>query len=397
MYTTYKNDTFSVISRRVFGSEKYAKEISAVNPDLIEPLRAGLSVVLPSTIPGLTRIEKSSPNAVTIIINGKEFKYWTSITIERQIDAVTVVNFEAPIFRDVFKPLSFSPVEVLIGGKRIMNGMLLNVLPHINENKTCTITSYARSGALTDCTPGQKMFPVEYSDANLQYIANNMCGPFGLKVEFPDGPGPTFGRVACEQGSHVMAFLARLSRQRDLIISDNDSGGITFKKSVKPGNPVESLEQGKFPLISISADFNPQQYYSHITGIQPTIIGLPGGVVTVKNKFLPEVFRPYVFDVPDTVDNTVTVTAHTQLSRMLGNCVRYTVRVADWRTSKGELWKPNTTVLLTAPDAMIYNRYEFIIRSVSLTKSTSSGEIAELGLTLPGAYSSEVPKGLPWD
>ena len=81
---------------------------------------------------------------------------------------------------------------------------------------------------------------------------------------------------------------------------------------------------------------------------------------------------------------------------MYGEAVNYISKVATWRTPGGELWTPNTTIKLTFPNAMIYNEYEFLIKSVILEESPKS-ETATLGLVLPVAYSGEVPKRMPWD
>ena len=74
----------------------------------------------------------------------------------------------------------------------------------------------------------------------------------------------------------------------------------------------------------------------------------------------------------------------------------YTCRVSTWRDPAGNLWAPNTTVTLTAPDAMIYDKYEFIIRSVTFETDRAT-ETATLNLVLTGSFSGEIPDSLPWD
>jgi len=82
--------------------------------------------------------------------------------------------------------------------------------------------------------------------------------------------------------------------------------------------------------------------------------------------------------------------------RMIGNAVSYSVQVATWRDPGGDLWAPNTTVKLTAPDAMIYSEYEFLIRSVQLERRRAAS-VATLDLVLPGAFSGTMPEAMPWD
>jgi hypothetical protein len=45
---------------------------------------------------------------------------------------------------------------------------------------------------------------------------------------------------------------------------------------------------------------------------------------------------------------------------------------------------------------MVYGAYEFLVRSVTLTRTSDGGDVATLGLTIPGAFNSELPDRLPW-
>jgi prophage tail gpP-like protein len=81
---------------------------------------------------------------------------------------------------------------------------------------------------------------------------------------------------------------------------------------------------------------------------------------------------------------------------MFANAAAYTVDVATWRDPKGSLWKPNTTLTLFAPDAMVYSEYELLVRTVTLKQSKES-TTATLGLVLPGVFSGEIPTALPWN
>ena len=55
-----------------------------------------------------------------------------------------------------------------------------------------------------------------------------------------------------------------------------------------------------------------------------------------------------------------------RLGRMFANAFSVSVELPTWRDPGGRLWKPNTTVRLKAPDAMIYTESEFLIRNVVL-------------------------------
>ncbi|MCH9712710.1 MAG: hypothetical protein K0U20_08820, partial [Proteobacteria bacterium] len=166
--------------------------------------------------------------------------------------------------------------------------------------------------------------------------------------------------------------------------------------SVEAGNAVGRLEQGTAPVLSVTPFFNPQNYYSHVTGIEPVVVGLAGSQYTVKNAQLPGVIRPYTFTAPDTIDSTVKAAVEATTGRMFGSMVSYSVRVATHRDPAGNRWESNKTLILRAPDAMVYNDYEFVIRSVEFEKDDKT-ETAILNLVLPGSFSGEIPDKLPWD
>ena len=100
--------------------------------------------------------------------------------------------------------------------------------------------------------------------------------------------------------------------------------------------------------------------------------------------------------MPDTQDADVKAAVEAKIGRMFGNVAFYSITLSTWRDSKNNLWKPNTTLKLNAPAAMIYTDYEFIIRSVRFEQNSIS-QTATLNLVMPGTFSGKIPETLPWD
>jgi prophage tail gpP-like protein len=215
-------------------------------------------------------------------------------------------------------------------------------------------------------------------------------------VKFDADQGAIFERVACEPGKKVLPFLSELAKQRDIVISSTKDGALLFSKSVSGIAPVAKLLQGNSPVVSVSSFFSNQEYYSHITGLEPVIVGLAGSQFTVKNPRLPGVVRPYTFPVNDTHDADVQAAVKSKSGRMFGNMVAYSVKVSTWRDPGGSLWQPNTIVSLESTDSMIYNPYDFVVRGVEFERD-SKKEHATLDLVMPGSFSGEVPEVLPWE
>jgi prophage tail gpP-like protein len=101
--------------------------------------------------------------------------------------------------------------------------------------------------------------------------------------------------------------------------------------------------------------------------------------------------------VSDTESADVPLATMAMVGRMVANVVSYTVDgLPGWRDPHGNLWRPNTTVVLEAPGVMVYKETELMIRSVRLTQ-TAAIETASLELVLPGVFGGEMPTSLPWD
>jgi prophage tail gpP-like protein/phage tail protein X len=408
--TTFKiitGDTFDSISRKKYGTELNADLIARANPGLYEPLTAGTTVNIPS-LPGAPQnVQQNAPNdtedEVAILIDDVRFRFWTNVNITRSIDSMDTIEFSAPFdadapdFREIFRPFSYKSVVVTVGGDPLFTGTIIAIDPVLeNAQKSVAVNGYSLPGVLNDCTPPASSYPLEFDNLGLREIATALVEPFGLGVEFLTEQGAVFERVASEPGKTVLNFLIELAQQRNCIIASSNLGKLVFLKSAKAGSPVAKLEQGFSPLLSVAPTFNPQTYFSHITGLEPVTVGLSGAQFTVKNERLKAVTRPLTFITRDTQGAGIKAAVDAKTGRMFGNMASYMIQVNTWRDPNGNLWEPNTSILLLAPGAMIYDFYEFIIRSIDFSKDPEI-KTATLNLVIPGSFSGELPEVLPWE
>lgn len=401
-------DTFELIARQTYGDETKAGNIEAANPGTNEPLVAGTDLVIPN-LPGAPQNKQRDVNAVdadevAISIRGKRFRFWDSVRLTRSIDSMDTVAFDAPFesdlpeFRKNFKPFSYNDVDIIIGGKLLFTGTMVTPLPILENNqKIISVSCYSLPGVINDCPPPASMADkLEFNGQGLKEIAEALTKPFGFSVEFTADQGAVFDTVAIKQDEKILLFLIELAKQRNLIISSNESGALLFQQSIKTGSPVARLKQGQSPVLSVTPNFNSQEYYSHVTGFEPTDPVFSSSQHTVKNNRLKGVLRPLCYNVTDTAGGDIKAAVQSKIGRMFGNMVTYSIHMDTWRDPKGNLWEPNTTITLTASDAMVYKEYEFIIRSIDFDKDSVS-KSATLHVVLPGAFSGEIPEALPWD
>ena len=411
MSGTYKvapGDTFELISRRIYGTEGGASRIAKANPGAVEPLQAGTTLVIPVSPAGPVDRHADTPAAslseVAIRIDGKRFRFWDSVSIRRSLDSFDQVSLTAPFsvdlpgFRETFKPFSYREIDVTIGGVPLFTGTLVSVVPEITpERKSIVAGGYSLPGVLNDCTMPASAAPLEYHDQNLRDIARSIAGVFGLSVEFTADPGPVFEPpVRMDPGKKVLPFLTELAKQRNMVIGNTESGALLFRRSTGEGAPAANFRQGERPLISVNPLFNPQEYFSDITGIQPVYFGLGGDAFPEKNPRLTGVMRPYTFNITDTESAAGAEVVNAKIGRMFGNAASYSIEVATIRDPAGAVWAPDSVVTLLAPDAMVYNESRFTIRTVDIVR-TRDAESAILNLVLPGAFGGQIPEVLPWD
>jgi len=279
-YNVIAGDTFETIARKKYGTEKEAGRISRANPGVSEPLTAGTVLTVPALPDAPQNLPSQLPanveDEVAVLINGQRFRFWDKVRITRAVDNRDTVEFGAPFdhtapgFRESFRPFAFDPVVITVGGEPLFTGTMVAVTPTIdNGARTIAVSGYSLPGVLNDCTPPASSFPLEFNGQGLKEIASAIAEPFGLSVDFQGERGAVFERVACDPGKKALAFLADLAKQRNLIIASTERGKLLFWQSAAAGKPAARLQQGEAPVLSVTPFFSPQEYYSHITGIEP--------------------------------------------------------------------------------------------------------------------------------
>jgi prophage tail gpP-like protein len=347
----------------------------------------------------------TTSNNVVLLIDGKQFKFWSRIRFSAAIDRFDTIEFEAPYefnrleMREAFRPMTFREIVVSVNDNVIFTGTMIDPLPRLTDNEsTVVVTAYALPGVLNDCTSSIDNLPSEFNKQNLHEIAEALITPFGLTLAKEAEPGPIFERVSLKPTQTVLSFLSDLANQRNQVIGNTSKGEVLFRQSATATTPVATFRQGESPLINVVPQLNGQRYYSEVTGVKPVKVGSKEDMkFTVKNRFLTGIHRPYIFEVPDVVGGDIQPAVFAKGSRMFADSVSYTIDVATWRTPDDKfLFSPNMVVRLKAPGVMINNEYTFIVREVDLDMEKNR-ETATMRLIMPGAYEGEPPDKLPWD
>lgn len=337
-------------------------------------------------------------------IGNKTFWGWTEAEITHSIDAFSTLTIKAPMepdnedFRKWFVPFSFVEMTAFVGTTEFFRGTMLGVEPDCDANgRTVTVTACALPAILGDCTLAYKAIPYEFENVTTEEILRQVAGAFGLNVDLQTDLGGPLEKKSIDPSSVALDFLVKIVKERNAVLTNTPTGELLCWQSIKPGAPVGLLHQENIP--SIRSKFSSQDYYSEVTGIaaKRRKDEDPPPPHTEVNPFLRTIRRPLVFKVQNTEDGGAETSSKARLGRMFANMATYEIDdLPSWYIPDGsKLWERNTTVNVYAPNAMIYKEYEFLIRTV-VFKENRNGRKTGLELALPGAFSGEIPKTLPW-
>lgn len=399
VHTVAAGDTFESLATFYFGEPSGANRIKNANPGTFDPLVPGTTLLIPSPSESRAREE---PLGVSLRIDGTVFRHITKLSLTRALDSVDIVSVETPLadtpeFRELITPFAFRRLEVSDSGTRLFRGTLVNVAPKVtSKGSTVRLGGYSIPGVLGDCTAPTTQ-RLQFRNMNIFDIADQLADPFLIDVVRDGDIGGPFKRVKLKRDKKIWGFLADLAKQRQLLLRSDVDGSLVIAAPPDVGAPVAKLREDQTPLMSVSASFAPQGYYSHITGVQSTKRRRKGAQHAIKNERAVDdgVLRPLTMSIKDVDKGELPRATTAAVGRMLAGSIAYKVKVATWYDENGDTWAPGATVELTAPSVFVPEPYTFQIRAAVLDTSPE-GSTAELELMLPGAFGGVVPQSLPW-
>jgi prophage tail gpP-like protein len=343
--------------------------------------------------------------AVTITLeDGARFGEWSEIEFQFGVDSYSGLSLSGPFdherkeVRKALQPLMFPQVTATVGDELVLTGRVKDVSPSVDAGSASVgVSIYSLAYDLTEQCAPVDVLPLEFNGFDLRQIADRMVAPaIGVATVFDGKPGAKFARVRCEPDGIIHSFLCDLALQRGYVLSDLPNGDLLFRSEGPAGSPVARLE-GQ-PLGKVTATFQPGSWFSKMTGRACKRAGKGGARYSQTNPLYRAINpRAFTLTVGDTEAADVPKAVKAAIGRMVASVVTYTVDdLPGWRDPGGKLWKPNKTLTLLAPEAMIYRETELLIRAVKL-KQTSESETASLSLVLPGTFGGKLPGELPWD
>jgi prophage tail gpP-like protein len=423
VHNVRQGDTLGAIAIRYLGNSAKWTKITGANPQLSNRKKAvdgspfifpGDTLIIPEdeteTRPASAQTKKpivlsDKEQDVSIVIEGEKFTGFTGYNLTLAYDTFDTFSFSAPYdpeikeLQEIIRPFTFKPCEVFYNDVLMFKGTLLTPDPELTDQSSeITLQGYPLCGVLNDCMVPPTKYPLQCMGINMKGIADAACEPYSIPVVFDGEVGAEFTEVSIEPTDKILDFLSRLSKQRNLLFTNNEKGQLVFFNP-KAEKAFVSFSEGSSPLISIKPKFNAQDFFSHITGFGKTDAEYPSLSYTFENKYLINkgIIRHQSLTIEDAEtigDLENSVKAHA--GRMFADCVNFELLCENHVNETNDVFQKGMSVCVSAPSAMIARETTFIARSVKLARTTE-GKTTMLTLVLPGSYTGEIPEALPWE
>jgi len=391
-YRTIQGDTFSSVAVKTTGLDTTAASIQSSNPGAREPFRVGTTLQIPDIIEIDATFESSG---LDIEINNTKIGTFNNYTLSKSIQAIRRVRFEIPneeSTREIIEQFANNPVIIGNNGKLSFTGFCIVAKP---DGKILTIDCYSKCSVLENSPPPMTSFPMEFKDSTIGGIVKYLSNVMGTDFSFAHDVGARFDKTDIQPSDAVLAYFAKLAKQRNFIISDDVHGSLVFWRGVGLGEDILRIDDSTRPDVTVSVDFNESEYYSSITGILKTKTDKIGATYTVENPFFNGIIKPYNFEIDESSDGELKTVVDVTAGRMFARALTISVTIASWLDDNGNDINMNEFISLKSPDNYIRDFSKFLIKDVNQSLSNNV-KSSTLELVLPGAFSGELPEVAVW-
>lgn len=282
-------------------------------------------------------------------------------------------------------------------GERLITGIILsNIFSMSPAKKMIPFAGYSLPGVFEDCEIPVDLYPLQSDGLTLREIASKLIKPFGLKMVVDSSVASRMDKpyktATAKESQKIKEFLCELASQRNIIMSHDETGALVFTEAKTNKTPILVLTDETIPGIEAFLTFSGQQLHSHITVMkQADSDGGNAGQVTVRNPFVPIVYRPRTIIQTAGDDNDTELAARMALSEELKN-IFLTVTVDRWELD-GKLIRPNNTIRMKRPDLFLFKEVDWFIEQVDYTGDQAK-QTCVLRCVLPEVYTNAVPRNI---
>lgn len=378
MYKELKKDkstSWNDISRRVYGTPDKAGDLEKMNNNVTSG-----GVLAPQE-----EEEKESTGEGLRLEKGE--KVFTEFPEYTLIDNLGSIKGAVLIFNDDAEhDFKFNESVKLYDDEGLfLKGYVANIQPCMdNRTKWIQVEVKSDAGVLLET---DLPYPLEFVNLTLKQILTNIAGYFGIKIEFSDVPefdeifkneiGTSFTAGINEK---TFNFMYRLCQSKGLLLTDTGDGLFVGKLDTEKQEKINFIENECLGVLSVKSRFYTDglaRYYE-VNSQYPKSMS---ATVTVPFP------RPITkrFNSNDyNADNLAAIAAQIACKE-IGEHFKVFIIINEQK----ELKSGNLTIVQWE-SAYINEETEFIIESV-----VKKVDYTQITLTLPCAYTGQIPEKLP--
>ena len=332
-------------------------------------------------------------------INGKIYNFFNNIAIDYNLDSVASVFSFSALFnpdnlahKTIFKPLSYNLVQIYSNDNiLLLTGTLINTALGSNYKRELQqLSGYSKSGILEDITIPYSSYPLEKNDVNLEDLVKGLISDFNLDYVIEESAlndsKIEYKKTVAEPSETIKNYIAKLSAQRNIILSHNAEGNLVFSKPSFTDKPKMLFNTSN--SLKMTLNVSGQSIHSEISVIrQPNKNNSSlSGVDTIVNSLV-GLNRPTV--------KILTSGTETETKKAAENLLAQELKAITFTIISNKIYdlKCGDLVEVINPEVYLYNRAKLVISSISVRENENSEEMT-LTLLMPESFTGENPKNI---
>lgn len=341
----------------------------------------------------------SSPDDLTLTINGQAISGWTDIRITRGVERCPS-DFEigltelypGELAKVIIQP--GLPCTVSLGADVVITGYVDRFVPGFSDGQHgIRVLGRSKCCDLVDCAA--EWAGGQISGTTAFGIAQKLAGVYDITVRCGTSVNdmPMIPQFNLMLGESAFEVIERITRYSALLVYDLPTGDLMLSRvgATQAASGFVEGQNVQQASVEYAAD---QRYSSYVAFLQSVDmfhdVGDAGNLLTTVTDPNVQRHRELVIiaEAGGTGLEITKLRANWEMARRAGRARIVRVRCDSWRDSAGALWAPNTLAPVQLPSLKLANE-TFVIGEVTFLRSEDTGTVADLVLMAPAAYKPE--------
>lgn len=336
------------------------------------------------------------PNAVTLSVDGLDYRGWKKVRIsagiERQCrDFSLDVSWQWHATGEAIPIRQGAVCEVRIGADLVLTGYVF-ATPVDYDAKQITrgVAGRSLTADLVDCAAINE--PGQWRGQSVQRIVQALATPYAIAVRSEVEETAALTDHSIEPGETAFDSIDRLLTLSRLLSTDDPAGGLVIVRPGSGGRAVDRLEVGQ-NVISCRAPLDFAGVFSEYRCVgqragDDDVFGAEAAEVSATATD-PRATRRRVLLIQQSGQMTpelATARVNWERGSRIGKALSLTYVVQGWRQSNGALWVPN--LIVPVRDPILGIEREMLISEVEYSLD-AGGTLATLTVAPPDAFEPE--------